>query len=191
MERHQRLNYLISLRTEIAELLVVKCRMSHEQIIRTAGSNLPVTSRTSGSYQRIGLCDPETRARQLGCGHTMSRYRLEAAISEVGAGNQERAGQGALLGCELNGLINEIHLLDHRKGEAEKFLAIALEEAHCADSEEGGTGGGDERLKIAEGAVREIEERHDEYVSRIGELRDKVVAEMDNLIEQLSLGDAV
>lgn len=188
MERHQRLSYLISLRTEIAALLVVKCRMSHEQIIKSAGSNLPVTSRTStGSYQRIGLCDPETRARQLGCGHTMSRYRLEAAISALGTGNRESAGQGALLGCELNELINEIHLLDHRKGEAEKALAIALEEAH---GEDGVANGGDERLRMAEVAVREIEERHDEYVSRIGELRDKVVVEMDNLIEQLSSGDA-
>jgi hypothetical protein len=184
VEQSQRIDYLKALRTEIAALMAVKCRMFHERIIRAAGSNLPVVCRVpERSYQRIGLCDPETRARQLGCGHTMSRYRLEKAIAELDPENVS-AAEKTLLGSELNYLVNEIHLLDHKKGEAEKALAIALEEVY----EEGGAASAnDERLRFAENQITQIEQLHDEYVARIGALRDRVLAQIDNLIAQISV----
>jgi hypothetical protein len=164
--------------------MVVKCRMFHERVVRAAHSNLPVISRfPEASYQRIGLCEPETRARQLGCAHTMSRYRLERAIAELDSGEHESAAKKKLLGSELNYLINEIHLLDHKKGDAEKALAIALEEVYGMS---GSATGDTERLRFAENDVRQIEQLHDELVARMGVLKDEVVVQMDKLITQIS-----
>ena len=170
-------NYVSSLREEIVALRAVKCHMSHERIISVAGSMSPVVgSLPEGSYQRVGLCSPETRAQRLGCSHTMARIRLESAIDELKTGAEEPSGPGSSLGSELNWLNNEIHLLDHRKGEAEK--AIALFETYSASDRAGQV----ERLKEAEEKVRELERLHDEYVDRIGILRDRVVTEMDRMI---------
>src|SRR5215207_4743614 len=116
MRPRKRLEYLPRLREELAALCVVKCHMSHERVVRAADSMLPVVCRfPEGSYQRVGLCSPEARARRLGCSHTTARTKLERAISEL----DTRGEPGASLGHELNWLDNEIHLLDHRKGEAE------------------------------------------------------------------------
>src|SRR3954468_5938039 len=120
MKPWERLDYLFSLRHQIAALGVVKCRMSHERVIRAADTMLPIICRfPAGSYQRIGLCNPEVRAVRLGCSHTMARVKLEKAINELGTGERDSTGLVTFLGHELNRLDNEIHLLDHRKGEAE------------------------------------------------------------------------
>jgi hypothetical protein len=174
-------NYLSSLREEIAALGAVKCHMSHERIIRAAGSLLPVVCRIpEGAYQRVGLCSPETRAQRLGCSHTMARIKLESAIDELEKGALEERGPGSFLRSELNWLDNEIHLLDHRKGEAEKTLAKILEEYGASDR-----AGQPERLREAEETVRGMERLHDEYVDRMGILRDRVVTEMDRMIERV------
>ncbi len=179
MESRKRLNYVSSLREEIVALRAVKCHMSHERIIRAAGSMLPVVGRLpEGNYQRVGLCSPETRAQRLGCSHTMARIKLESAIDELKTGAEETSGLGSFLRSELNWLNNEIHLLDHRKGEAEK--AIALMETYGASDRAGQV----ERLREAEEKVREMERLHDEYVDRMGSLRDRIVTEMDRMIER-------
>lgn len=175
----KRLDYLSSLREEIVALAAVKCHMSHERIIRAAGSLLPVVCRfPEGAYRRVGLCSPETRAQRLGCSHTMARIKLESAIDELETGAGEESVPGSFLRSELNWLNNEIHLLDHRKGEAEKTLARILEEYGAVDG-----AGQAKRLREAEAKVRELERLHDEYVDRIGILRDTIVTEMDKLIE--------
>jgi uncharacterized membrane protein YqiK len=84
------------------------------------------------------------------------------------------------LADELNLVNNEIHLLDHRKGEAEKAVARILAEAHDADDQ----APKGERLTKAEEVIRDMERLHDEYVDRIGLLRDRVVTEVDRLIEE-------
>src|SRR5260370_26157362 len=174
------LNYLFSLREEIAALGAVKCHMSHERIIRAAGSTLPVVCRIpEGADRRVGLCSPETRAQRLGCSHTMARIKLESAIDELETGAREKNGPESFLRAELNWLDNEIHLLDHPKGEAEKTLARIMEE-HGASDRAGQT----ERLREAETKGRELERLTDEDRHRIGILRDRIVAEMDRMIER-------
>jgi hypothetical protein len=154
--------------------------MSHERVLRTAGSQMPVVCRIpEGAYQRVGLCSPETRAQRLGCSHTMARIKLESTIDELETGVREKNGPESFLRSELNSLNNEIHLLDHRKGEAEKTLARIVEEQGASDR-----AGQTERLREAETKVRELERLHDEYVDRIGILRDRVVTEMDRMIER-------
>ena len=185
MKTESRLNELFSLREEIAALCIVKCHMSHERVIRSAGTLLPVVSRTTNSFERVGLCSPEARAQRLGCSHTTARIRLETAIDELDKGNDEHKGIVAL-GNELNYLDNEIHLLDHRKGEAEKTLARMLEELRGTDDSALEI----ERLREAEKEVRAMERLHDEFVARISMLRDTVMTEIDKLIEQVGKGDS-
>jgi len=181
------IDYLRLLREEIAALCVVKCRMSHERIRRAGESILPVVcSFPEGSYKRVGLCNPEVRAQRLGCSHTTARIELEDAINELNTGDGESGGQCPSLGSELNWLNNQIHLLDHQKGEAEKTLAKIEEEMYCAgDRARRGA-----KLIAAQKAVREMERLHDEYVEQIGVLRDKVVKEMDKLIEQAGMNQS-
>src|SRR4051812_7359510 len=95
---------LPDLRAELAALRIVKCRMQHEKFH-------PPTP--SGKLQRIGLCDPATRAERLACSHSTARVKLEHALKHL---PPEIA---APLAEELNWLNNQIHLLDHRKGDAE------------------------------------------------------------------------
>jgi len=90
-------------------------------------------------------------------------------------GAEDSSGPGSFSGNELNWLNNEIHLLDHRKGEAEKALARIIEEAYCAEDRARNC----QRLREAEEKIRKMEELHDEYVERLGVLRDRIVTEMD------------
>lgn len=179
------IDYLCLLREEIAALCVVKCQMSHERIRRAGEQMLPVVcSFPEGSYQRVGLCSPEVRVRRLGCSHTTARIKLGVAINELNTGDGENGGQCTSLGSELSWLNNQIHLLDHRKGEAEKTLAKIEEEISRA----GDRAGIGAKLIDAQQAVREMEQLHDEYVERIDVLKAKVVHEMDKLIEQKDNG---
>jgi hypothetical protein len=98
----------------------------------------------------------------------MSRIRLERVISELESGIAEP------LKDELNWLTNEIHLLDHRKGEAEAQKARAEQEAK-RDREEA------RELEL----VKELEREHDRYVERIRTLRDRVVSKIDQVITDL------
>lgn len=176
MSPQERLERLRSLRGELAALCAVKCRMTHERVVREGEHMLPAAGRIPGvAYRRVGLCSPGKRALGLGCSHTTARVRLKVAIDELGADG------GAALASELNRLDNEIHLLDYRKGEAENAVARALEGAHRAD----GTGEG---LASAWRGVRELELLHDGYVERVGALRDSVVAELDRLIGRAESG---
>ena len=182
MKHLKRFGHLYSLREEIAALRIVKCHMSHERVIRADESMLPVICRFPGnSYQRIGLCSPEARAKRLGCSHTSARIKLEDAINEFNSSGEEGNVIGPRLSSELSWLNNQIHLLDHRKGEAEKTLARLLEETYRA----GGCKG--KELMDAENEVQELERTHDEYVERIGRLRDRVVIEIDKLMAQSRL----
>lgn len=166
---------LALLRQEIAALRVVKCRMSHERVKRSGDSMLPVRSRLPGlSYERIGLCSPEVRAEMLACSHTTARIKLKNAIDELSAATGKTADQVRHFADELNQLNNQIHLLDHRKGEAELLLAEAEEEVFRL-----GTRDAKNKLNKAKQSVSEMELLHDSYVDQIGILRDRVVSEFD------------
>ena len=187
MKEENFIDYLRLLRGEIAALDVVKCHMSHERIRRAGESILPVVSSfPEGSYKRVGLCSPEVRAQRLGCSHTTARIKLEDAINELNTGVGTSGGQCPSFGSELNWLNNQIHLLDHQKGGAEKTLAKMAEETYRAgDRARRGA-----KLMAAQKAVCELERLHDEYVGQIGVLRDKVVNEMDKLMEQAGVNQS-
>jgi len=179
MKSQKRLNLLCSLREEIATLSIMKCRMSHERVIKDQASGLSVICRfPEGSYQRVGLCAPDLRATRLGCSHTTARVKLDDAIKVLGMSEVMDKAYVSVLSRELRWLDNAIHLLDHRKGEAEKRLARIRDEV-CGTSEREENG---EKVREAEKEVGKMEQRHDEYVKRLGQLRDKVVSEIDKLL---------
>lgn len=154
---------------------IVKCRMTHERIVRLADSKHPVSSQgTQGDFKRVGLCSPEVRAERLGCSHTMSRSKLDRVIGELEFRIAEH------LRYELNWLTNEIHLLDHRKGEAETRRARAEQEAKLTSEDPKVS----ELLRASE-MVKELEEQHDRYMDRIRVLRDRVISELDKEIGEV------
>lgn len=166
---------LPSLREEVAALHILKCRMAHERVLRDDASGLPVRRRfPEGDYRRVGLCSPEQRTGRLGCSHSMARMKLGEAIKALAAICGGEDPVSAQFSGELTELDNAIHLLDHRKGEAEKRLAISLEEA------------GDLGVRKAEREINEMETTHDELVEQISRLRDRVVSEIDQRVTELS-----
>lgn len=167
-----RKSHLASLRDEIASLRVVKCRMAHERVIEAAApAPSPGSRGPLHNFKRVGLCSPDDRDAQLGCSHTMSRTKLDRAISELEPGQAEQFGR------ELNWLTNEIHLLDHRKGEAEACLATARRDGW------GGLGDA-HALELTEEEVARLERQHDEYVERVGALRDRIVSEIERMLRE-------
>jgi hypothetical protein len=187
MDPTKHFDCLCFLREEIAALLVVKCRISHERIIRSGESMLPVISRLpGGSYQRVGLCSHEVRAQRLSCSHTTARIKLGDAIAELNIDDSEGRERSPLLAGKLNWLDNQIHLLDHRKGEAEKAIAKIEEDIYGA----GSRSDREEELWEAKKAILELEQLHDEYVEQMGALRDRVVNELDRLIEQARMNQS-
>ncbi|MFN0139741.1 MAG: hypothetical protein ACKVQW_06605 [Pyrinomonadaceae bacterium] len=108
---------------------------------------------------------------------------MDDAINELGTSGAENNASSLLLSNQLAWLNNAIHLLDHRKGEAEKKFARVLDDVHRA----GEQGDNVEMVREAENEVREMEQLHDEYVERIGRLRDRVVIEIDRLLGEHAL----
>ena len=110
----------------------------------------------------LPLCSSELRAQRLGCSHTTARVRLATVVDEL----SKETDQASAWSQELNYLDNEIHLLDHRKGEAEAVLAdngrVVPRDAARYNA----------KLAQTENAVHELERLHDEFVTRIGKLRD-------------------
>src|SRR5688500_15218834 len=181
MKQEKLIDRLRSLRKEIAALCIVKCHMSHERIRRVGEFMLPVVSRLpGGDYERVGLCSPEARARRLGCSHTTARVKLQEAVNELSRGHGKNAGQVLELGDRVNWQDNEIHLLDHRKSEAEKCLAKTEEQKYRFSDQTDKS----EELIGAKGLVLEMEQLHDKYVEQMGVLRDRVLNSLDNLIQQ-------
>lgn len=179
MEPQQLPDQLRSLRKGIATLCIVKCRMSHERVVRDTATGLPITRRfPEGSYQRVGLCTPEIRATQLGCSHTSARIQLDDAIKALEMGYGELPATGLPFGSELAWLDNAIHLLDHRKGEAEQRLASILDEAHRSNEPADKR----EQVRATENEINEMEQLHDKYVERIGRLKESVIQEIDRLL---------
>lgn len=63
------------------------------------------------------------------------------------------------------------------------MLARALEEKYRGEDRAGNC----ERLREAEDRIRELEDLHDEYVERLGVLRDRVVTALDKLIAEVAM----
>ncbi|HLL47814.1 MAG TPA: hypothetical protein VK399_13970 [Longimicrobiaceae bacterium] len=173
------LESLRALREQVASLQVTRCRMFHERVRVENGAVLRVSrGEPEPSPVRIGLCSPEVRARNLACGHTMARYVLLDAVRALhAAGRLPRAAHDPLEQA-LESVCNGIHLLDHRKGDAERQLALSSEREHRSRGEPAEDEATGEAARSA-AEVRRLEEQHDAYAEQIRELQGAVLAHLD------------
>lgn len=160
---------LQSLRDRIASLQVTRCRMFHERVRTENGAVLRVyRGEPEPALVRVGLCSPEARARNLACGHTMARYVLLDAVHALHAAGKLPGGVHHTLSRALGSVSDAIHILDHRKGEAERRLALASEGKQQPSE------------RVAE--VELLEEQHDAHAEQIRELRRVVLEHLDSAL---------
>jgi len=157
---------LRALRDQIASLQVTRCRMFHERVRIENGTALRVyRGEPELAVVRIGLCEPEARARNLACGHTMARYVLLDAVHALRAAGVLPGAAHDRLQRALETVSDAIHLLDHQKGDAERQLALSSE--------------GKQRTGAGAAEVKRLEEQHDAYAEQIRELQRTVLAHLD------------
>lgn len=157
---------LQSLRDRIASLHVTRCRMFHERVRIENGAVLRVSrGKAEPALVRIGLCSPEARSRNLACGHTMARYVLLDAVHALHAAGKLPDDTRDTLLQALGSVSDAIHILDHRKGEAERRLALASE--------------GKQQPSEGVAEVELLEEQHDSHAEQIRELQRAVLEHLD------------
>jgi hypothetical protein len=167
---------LRALRDRVASLQVTRCRMLHERVRVENGVVLRVwRGEPEPTPVRVGLCSPEERARNLACGHTMARYVLLDAVAALRAAGRLTDAEHDPLRRALESVSDAIHLLDHRKGHAEKALALRSEADSSSRNE-----------SAAE--VRRLEEEHDALAGRIRELQGAVLARLDAAVRGSAAG---
>ncbi len=165
----------IELFATVKNLKTVKCRLTHERVQIDKASNLPVTRHLPETiYDRIGLCPHETRSNRVSCGHTTAHLPLLDAIKMLEPSDSDNHH----LWSDFDRILNQIYQLDHKKGFAESDLAVLIEKQINQKEEFSGAD-----LEVAKKVIQEIEVQHDKCVEEIGKVRDRVVVEMQKVIE--------
>jgi uncharacterized small protein (DUF1192 family) len=158
------------IRERIARLQVVACRLAHERACWEDGGI--VRQQVGGEDILVRpLCGTNVRRRRLACAHTSARYAAERALLDLRKAGALGEDACAAFLRELHALGHQIHLLDHRKGDAEKALALAAETARLAED-----AAADAVRDAAQSLVRTMESEHDGYAERLRDWRDRVLA---------------
>ena len=159
---------LIALRARVEALRASPCGMAHESIPDGPGGDPMRSARSPSGFARTGLCPDAERATNLACSHTMARYELRDAITQVPGDGDE------VVIAALHDLEQAISLLDHRRYDAESRRANArLAKADIASGER------DIAALVAE---------HRACVRRAGELRDDVLRRIDDALGRSDIG---
>lgn len=154
----------------VAKMQTDKCCLSHERVKLENG--IPMrSSDTEDSFHRIGLCARETRDQQLGCGHSMARYRLRDVIRALKNSDILTSEDSTTLEQSLDSASNDIYLLDHRKSNAEKHYAMLQEQLNNPSTQFSKAD-----LIAASEQIASIEIQHDTYVEQIGSIRNRVLS---------------
>jgi hypothetical protein len=161
------------IRERIATMQIVSCRLAHERVCWEDGhivqrqvgeENVPVRP----------LCSSDVRRRRLACAHTTARDSAGQALVELRRAGALSEDACAVLVEELHALGQQVHLLDHRKGDAEKAYALAVETSRLAADATA-----DASRDKAKDLVRAMESEHDGLVARFRDWRDRVLAAAD------------
>ena len=167
------LNDWMMLKNCVAKMQTDKCRLSHERVKLENGAPIRSSDSEDGFY-RIGLCTRETRNQQLGCGHTMVRYRLRDIIRALKNSDILTSEDSTKLEQLLDSVSNDIHLLDHQKSDAEKRYAMLQEQLNNP-----GTQSSEADLIAASEQIASIEIQHDTYVEQIDSIRNRVLSYLE------------
>lgn len=161
-----------AIRGRIAALQLVECRMAHERVRVEQGRI--VRRCAEGAEDVLGrqpLCSRETRTLRLACGHTTARDEMQHVLVDLRDLGVLSADVCAALRAELQAIGDDIHNLDHRKGDAEKQYALAAEA--CEDA------GAAPALEQNTALVRALESEHLRHVERLADWRARVCALID------------
>jgi hypothetical protein len=174
----------LAVRTRIAALQLVACRMAHERVrwddqgrIVRRGADGP-----DDGVLRVPLCGADTRAQRLACGHTPARNEMQRAIAELGASGALSDEQCRTFAAELQAIGDEIQSLDHRKGEAEKRHALSIESNRFMAARPAPT------LEESAAHLKALEREQEGHVQRLRDWRDRVLRAVDAAIAGSAAG---
>ena len=169
---------LIEIKGKVENLKAVKCRVNHERVVIDKETGVPISTYIGEkAYERIGFCPSEVREQRISCGHTRASYILEDALTLLDSQGKNVKD----LRNELNNVTTQIYMLDHRKGDAEKHLAILVEKKLNSSEQSF-----EKEISLAKDAINDLENEHSDYVDKIAEVRDRIVLELERLIETQS-----
>jgi hypothetical protein len=167
----------IAVRARLAALQIVACRMAHERVRWEHGRLVRRGAEgADDEVIRVPLCSAHTRAQRLACGHTPARNETQRAIAELGAAGVLSGEQCRLFAAELDAIGHDIQLLDHRKGDAEKQHALALEACRSREPRRGTTVGD------AAAHLSALELEQERHVERLRDWRDRLLRAVDAAI---------
>lgn len=130
---------LEKIRQWIDSLNSAHCQLAHEVISfedgvakrRSQGEGFP------SILMRVGLCDFESRSRQLSCAHTAARNKLARAIDAMVSYSVLSGAKAVGLKSVLQRIGDDIHQIDMEKSSLEQQYAVLMEKAisqktsHC------------------------------------------------------------
>jgi hypothetical protein len=153
----------------IADLQLVNCHMSHERVRCDNGQPVRCGNGSADAFSRVPLCSPDIRAGRLACGHTVVRYEVQRDIDTLTRLAALEPPLAGVLSAELGVIGHDIQQLDHRKGDAEKQVAVSVTRA----LENGGALAA--QVDEARAHVQALEQEHDAYVGQLRAWRERVL----------------
>ncbi|MEO0509192.1 MAG: hypothetical protein AAF065_04990 [Verrucomicrobiota bacterium] len=166
---------LESLYQQISAFDFTYCGMAHERIQRVKEGLEPIRNASiDHGYQRSEYCCSTTRAQRLGCAHTTGRIRFCEFLDALPRPmfDEERITKWKE---ELQKLDLLIVKVDWQKSDAE------LDHARQSDALCQGTQESPERnaqLANTSQLIRELIDTHTDYIERLRQLRNEVLAEI-------------
>ncbi|MXV17047.1 ABC transporter C-terminal domain-containing protein [Hufsiella ginkgonis] len=142
----------------------------HEKVVGASDADLSsfTADPENHVFKRLGFCDRAARNYRLGCAHTMANARFNWLIDQLVKRNLVT---GLLaLQQEVDELVGRIYLLDHRKGDLEKQMAVAA------------LSGDRQQLDRLTGELDELKAFHSGMIDRLESLRELILNEIDGSI---------
>jgi hypothetical protein len=167
---------LLAIRDRIEATQIVACGMAHERVRWDDGRIVRrLVGEQDDALVRVTLCSHATRAKRLGCGHTLARSEARRALVDLRAAGALSDEQRLAFDAELEAIGHDIQLLDHRKGDAEKRRALLIETLQV--------GGGIAAATLVEetsmASIRALEREHAIHLDRLREWRTRVLQAID------------
>ncbi|MCL7754225.1 hypothetical protein MPF13_10670 [Polaribacter sp. Z022] len=115
---------LNQIKKELNEFEIFKCEMYHEKVKTNSITKLPIKKCVDGKdvFIRVKLCNINLRQKRLGCAHSSVNLRFNALLDKI----KVDTNKVNKIKIKFNQTINNIYLLDHKKGNLEKEYANLL-----------------------------------------------------------------
>ena len=161
---------ILEIKQEINQFKLKKCDLSHEQVALDRDTLLPIKDIIQGEkmFQRVEICPQKDRNQQLACAHSGALIRFNEMTEEIAQQDQ----QVHELCTQLNNLMFEVYMLDHRKGDLEKLYAEVRESSYLGPM-------------TYESILEELNtcrQKHRLLIDQIQEVKTSIIQRLDHLI---------